>query len=288
MDISQIINMPGVYDSARISGEQSALNNQLVQQKVQALIEEAKRAQEMQPTELAMKNAMAQDYLARANATGHYAKVTPEEKQAKAEELRRLMQGRASRGYLETAMTLPEGRNAYLEKVLPQLREDIRPRLSPDESTRLFMDDNINRIIQQLREEDPEAGKYLRTDLTGQYGITRQGMIGEEKEKDRQLRRDLASMDNEIKQKIAESRKTPKELYNQYQQTAEALEAEGRHDEADKYYAMARRTALLSAMTKPGASQESVDIGKAGGLPTTTPVAPAANQPERDPLGLRK
>ncbi len=175
MDLSAIMNSPGVYQSAQMQGLQQQIENAKRQAETERLIQQAQQAREEAPVEMDMKRAMAADYLARAQGTGHYAKYTTDEKQAKADEIRNVSQGRTSRGNLETAMTIPEqiGRNEYLQKVLSQLRPDVQKRLMPDDKTQLFTDDNINKIIEGLGREDPEYGKYLRTDLQGNYGNQR-------------------------------------------------------------------------------------------------------------------
>jgi len=172
--ILDIMNSPGVYQSSMNNSQSMAIENAKRQAETERLLQQAQFAREEQPYDLKYKDAMTQELLARAQGTGHYQKITPEEKAAKAEEIRRLMQMRQARGSLETARTLPEGRNEYLEQILGNLPPEIRQRLAPNEKTRMFNDDNINSIIQQLREEDPEAGKFLRTETQGQDALIKQ------------------------------------------------------------------------------------------------------------------
>jgi hypothetical protein len=184
---------------------------------------------------------------------------------------------------LETAMSMPEGRVDYLNEMLDagKFPPEIAQRLRPTDKINMFTDENIQNIIQGLREEDPEVSKTLREGMKQEGATGRTSMTIADKEKDRELRRDLASMDRQIKQDQIASGLTPAKLAAMYQKQAEQLESEGKQDEADDMFAKSRRAAMLGAMMTPAAGKEEIDVGEAAGMPTRTPVAPNANAPSR-------
>ncbi len=130
-------------------------------------------------------------------------KFTSEDRVAKAEELRKIMANRDAAGYIDTALSMQQtgagDSNEMLDQLIAEgkLPASVVARLRPDPQTKLYTMDNLNRILQSIRETDPTASKVLNREVAEAGANQRNADSNATRER-------IASCRNENRAKIAQ------------------------------------------------------------------------------------
>jgi hypothetical protein len=260
------------------------MDKQRMDAEVQRMLEEARLKAEMQPYDIESKQAASQYSRAMAQKMLQ-PQVSNEERTAKAEEIRRSA---------ELAKVIP-----MLERMGIQLNDDTAPQLfqelqgklkeMPPEVAQYFGSPDKMSMSKELldaasryaREQHPELAKNLRTTMQQEGATSRNDANIASRERLAEERNDLMKQIADAKAKDSGDGANLKYLAESYQKQAEQYEMEKNQVKADMYFAMARRAASVTAMKNPASGKQSIDTGKVANLPTTSPVAANANQPER-------
>lgn len=284
MDLKAAWGFRGPFEEAYQQTRESEIVNKQRQAQAVQMLEEARLKAEMQPYEIESKQAAAA--FNRANAHKMLQpQVSNEERTAKAEEIRRAAE-------LAKVIPMLERMGIQLnDETAPQLFQELQSKLKeiPPEVAQYFGSPDKMSMSKELldaaskyaREQHPELAKNLRTTMQqeGQTGRNNDNIASRER---------LAIERNSLMKQLADAKAKDKGdgaslkyLAESYQKQAEQYEMEGNQEKADMFFAMARRAASVTALKNPAAGKQSIDTGKVADLPTTSPVAPTANQPER-------
>jgi len=271
MDYTTLLSFPGVLDSARMQSRDRASAEALKQAQIAEMVQKAKLAEQMAPTEIAFKEAMASDYLARANGTGNYEKVPDPYKEARAEESARLARILADSAKLAHFPVLDDSNVKAFRETLPTLSPEIQVVFTGGipgrvEASQKHLEAAKNLINSQhpylnkvVTRGMQEAGDTERTKLTN---ASREAIARVKADVDKSIAKLKASKNSDGLKTLWEK------LLN------EAVHSENKEERASLigYANQALQAKHELEQARAGTPKAgSIDISKAGKLPAATP-----------------